>query len=114
MRGSLSTSSTPSAASGPRRLDLRLQSDPAQVAGARRAVERFATSAGFGDAVQSDIGLCVNEALANIIRHAYGNAGGQPIAITADYSLDGAGAPAALRVTIRDWGTGVNPAALPD
>lgn len=94
------------------RLELRIESNPARVAEARRAVEQFAARAGFSDAHQADIGLCVNEALANVIRHAYSCVPGRPILITAE--CDTLALPnTQLRVTIRDWGNGRNPTTLP-
>jgi anti-anti-sigma factor len=86
-------------------LELQLRSDPAQVAEVRRAVEEFARNAGFGEVRTGEIGLCINEALANVIRHAYRNIPEQPIKITVE-SLG-----RDLKLTVRDWGTGVNPAA---
>jgi serine/threonine-protein kinase RsbW len=49
------------------------------------------------------VGLCVNEALANVIRHAYNGALGRPIEVTARWASDG------LVITIRDWGNGEIP-----
>ena len=40
-------------------------------AGVRKAVEAFALAAGLAPAAIADLGLAVNEALANVIRHAY-------------------------------------------
>jgi anti-sigma regulatory factor (Ser/Thr protein kinase) len=54
----------------------------------------------------------VNEALANIMRHAYGGAKDRPIQINAD-PVDGSGGNH-IRIAIRDWGNGVNPASLPE
>ena len=84
-----------------------MSSDPAEIAAVRHAVETFAASAGLDERAVADVGLCVNEALANVIRHAYGGQRGRPIAIVA-HCQDGA-----LTVTIRDWGNGVNPESLP-
>jgi len=81
-------------------LHLDLLSDPAAIAPARRAVEAFATQHGFGDRAVSEIGLCFNEAVANIIRHAYEGRPGQPIAI--DCHVDASG----LTLSLRDWGNG--------
>ena len=97
----------------PRVLRLRLTGDTAYVADARRAIERFSAEWGFNEAAQADLGLCVNEALANVIRHAYAHANAKPIELSAEYLPAGDSAPAALRVTIRDWGNGRNPASLP-
>lgn len=84
-----------------------MKSDPAQIAPVRKAVERLAADAHFDDRSIGEIGLCVNEALANVIRHAYGGAHDKPIVINVQCH-DGE-----LMVTIRDWGNGVNPAQLP-
>lgn len=88
-------------------VELKITSDPANLAVAREAVERLCRSAGFDEVAIGEVGLCVNEAHANVIRHAYENAIDRPILIRAEY--DGA----KVVVTIRDWGNGVNPAELP-
>ena len=56
----------------------------------------------------ADVGLAVNEAVANVIRHAYGGATDRPIVVRGECEPTGG-----VRVTIRDWGTGVNPLAQP-
>lgn len=103
-------------------LRLEVPSDPAVLAGVRRAVEAYTGQAGFDAKAVGDVGLCVNEAMANIIRHAYRGAGSRPILITADFlAAPAAGnrsdrtdyGPARLTVTIRDWGNGFNPSSLP-
>jgi anti-sigma regulatory factor (Ser/Thr protein kinase) len=88
-------------------VDVTIQSDPANIAAVRRAVEEAAASAGLDERSVAEVGLCVNEALANVMRHAYGGATDRPIWLAA-HSQDGG-----LVVTIRDWGNGVNPASLP-
>ena len=85
-----------------------MESNPARVAEARRGVEQFAARAGFSDTQQADIGLCLNEALANVIRHAYSCIPGRPILITVE--CDTLTTPTEIRLTIRDWGNGHNPA----
>src|SRR4051812_34676312 len=89
------------------RIRLNILSDPANLAGVRRAIEKLCAENGFGRQACDEIGLCVNEALANVIRHAYGGATNRPIEISAEVG-DGA-----TRIIIRDWGNGVNPAELP-
>src|SRR6476620_9360759 len=89
-------------------ISLRIQSDAADVPAARHAVESFYESHGFDKQACEDVGLCVNEALANIIRHAYKEQTGRPIQIEASLSSD-----AELTIKIRDWGSGVNPEELP-
>jgi anti-sigma B factor antagonist len=69
----------------------------------RQAVEKLCASSGFATRACDDVGLCVNEALANVIRHAYAGATDKPIDISAQVKGD------SLHVTIRDWGSGVRP-----
>ncbi len=85
----------------------RINSDPANIAPVRRAVEAFAAKCNFDEPSRHDIGLCVNEALANVIRHAYQNAADQPILITADF------ADPLMHITIRDWGKSIDASKLP-
>ena len=84
----------------PGELHLELSSDPAMLAGSRHQVEAFATSQGFGEVATGDVGLCVNEALANVIRHAYGSQPDRPIRLDAKIEDQ------ALMILIRDWGNG--------
>jgi anti-sigma regulatory factor (Ser/Thr protein kinase) len=86
-----------------RQMQLNIASDPASVADVRRAIEQFSGRHGFDRASSDEIGLCVNEALANVIRHAYGGRTDRPIVVRAEYG-DGT-----LRISIRDWGSGVDP-----
>jgi serine/threonine-protein kinase RsbW len=87
---------------------LKILSDPANLATVRQAVESLCAEQGFEKPACDEVGLCVNEALANVIRHAYDGATDRPIEITA-YLLG----PMALRIAIRDWGNGVDPSTLP-
>jgi anti-sigma regulatory factor (Ser/Thr protein kinase) len=86
----------------------RILSDPAAVAPLRRELERFCADAGFDECTVGEIGLCVNEALANVIRHAYHDRHDQPIQVVAKYDAN----RRELTVAIRDWGSGVNPDKL--
>lgn len=88
----------------PGELHLDLTSDPHMLATSRRDVEAFVAAHGFGEVAVGDIGLCVNEALANVIRHAYGGDHSKPIVVEAklDPGIDGA----PLVITVRDWGDG--------
>lgn len=86
---------------------MRVTSSPAAITQVRRAVEAFAADCGMTEKAIADVGLCVNEAMANIIRHAYLGAEDGRIELAAELR-DGE-----FCVTLRDWGTGVNPAALP-
>jgi serine/threonine-protein kinase RsbW len=87
---------------------MRFESDPANIGVARRAIEAFACGCGFDDRSSGEMGLCLNEALANIVRHAYHGAEDQPIALV--LRCDGE----SLQVTIRDWGAGDDPEAGPE
>lgn len=84
----------------PPELRLRITSDPANLAPVRRAVEDFSAACGFREEARGQIVLCVNEALANVTRHAYGGAADRPVHLEATFH-DGL-----LRITIRDWGCG--------
>ena len=86
---------------------VKTTSNTAELAPVRRQIESFCHSVGFDDRAVGEIGLCVNEAMANIIRHAYRGEDGHPIEITATQA-DGK-----LMISLRDWGTGSQPGPLP-
>ncbi len=88
-------------------LSLEITSDPARLAPVRRAVEAFSTACGFDDKAMGDIGLSVNEAVANIIRHAYGGQLDRPLKLDAKF------AGVDLEIKIRDWGNGKDPSNVP-
>src|SRR5436190_18810483 len=88
-------------------LRLKITSDPATLASTRRAVEMFAAQCGFDETARGEIGLVINEALANVIRHAYQGATDQPIELSAQKTDDG------ICLTVRDWCLGVNRLDLP-
>ena len=92
------------------RLELHLASHTVELSRSRKGIEQFAATHGFDETAQAQIGLCVNEAMANVIRHAYGGATGKPILVVSEYRET---PTTALRITIRDWGHGKNPADLP-
>ena len=99
----------------PRELRLNVTSDPANLATVRRACEAFCRDCGLSEAAAGEVGLVVNEAMANITRHAYGGAADRPIDILCEElpAEQGGGGGGGVRVAIRDWGSGVNPASLP-
>lgn len=88
-------------------LRLNITSDPANLADVRKAVESLCVQGGFEESAAGEVGLCVNEAMANITRHAYGGAKDRPIEVRADCSDN------KVRITLRDWGNGVDPTTLP-
>ncbi len=96
----------------PQPLRLRVQSDTSTLAPARRAIEAYTASAGFDDAAVAEIGLVVNEAMANVIRHAYANQPDKPIELEVE-SVSEPHHGIVLRLRMRDWGNGVNPDCIP-
>jgi anti-sigma regulatory factor (Ser/Thr protein kinase) len=84
-------------------LHMRFESHPQHIAPARVAVEQLCAEGGFERRACEEIGLAVNEALANVTRHAYGNAPDRPIELTARVGPDG------LELKLRDWGSGTHP-----
>ena len=97
------TATTPA----PRRIELNVQSDPANLAPVRKQVEGLAEANGFSAKAVAEIGLCLNEAMANVIRHAYGNRYDRPVHVVGNVD------DREITITIRDWGTGVDPSGLP-
>ena len=105
------TSSRPASGSpAPRRLELKVESHPANLAAVRKAIETLATDGGFDEKSVAEIGLCVNEAMANVIRHAYGGRKDRPVHVAARIEPAQGGR---IVITIRDWGNGVDPSCLP-
>lgn len=84
-------------------LHLETISDPARLAPTRRAVEAFCASCNMDGLAVAEVGLCVNEALANIMRHAYAGAIDRPIRLEARFFDQ------TLVITLRDWGIGIVP-----
>lgn len=82
---------------------LRFQSSTANLSRARKAVEKFCENTKLDQPARDEIGLVVNEALANVIRHAYGNATDRPIEMKMEPYHDG------ICLQIRDWGNGTDP-----
>jgi anti-sigma regulatory factor (Ser/Thr protein kinase) len=80
---------------------LKIISDPATLASTRRAVELFAAQCGFDETSRGEIGLVVNEAIANVIRHAYQGATDQPIELTAQRTDEG------MSISMKPGGVGL-------
>ncbi|MDB5290189.1 MAG: anti-sigma regulatory factor [Phycisphaerales bacterium] len=90
-----------------RHLRLQTTSDPALLAPVRRALEGFCAASGFDDKAVGEVGLCLNEAMANITRHAYEGAIDRPVIVEAQFSDN------TLVLSLRDWGNGRDPSAAP-
>jgi anti-sigma regulatory factor (Ser/Thr protein kinase) len=90
-------------------LEANFNSDATHLAAVRTAIESLCTEGGFDAKATGEIGLVVNEAIANVIRHAYGSVSNMPIHLKAQ--LKGNGPATEIEVTIRDWGNGKSPTA---
>ncbi|MCG3181668.1 MAG: Serine-protein kinase RsbW [Phycisphaerae bacterium] len=92
---------------------VRILSDPKYLCVARSAAERFCTLAGLDAASSHAVGLALDEALANVIRHGYEGRCNQPIHIEFDRVEPGPEGPdPALRIRIRDYGCQVDASAI--
>ena len=90
-----------------RGLILRFQSSTANLSRVRKAIERYCENTKLEPSARDEVGLVVNEALANVIRHAYSNKKDQPIELRAEVYHGG------LKLHMRDWGNGINPTGKP-
>lgn len=79
-------------------LQLSFCSDPKELHDVRDRVERFVLDAGMGDEDALNVVLAIDEALTNVIRHAYDGKHDQPIDITV-VPMDNE-----LSVIVRDYG----------
>ena len=97
-------------AAGPgkiREIHLNTTSDPSTLAPTRIAIEDLAKQIGFDEKTVWNIGLCVNEAMANITRHAYAGRTDGKVEVTAKPDHGG------ISITLRDWGSGKDPSKMP-
>lgn len=90
-------------------IKLSIASTPAHLPVVRAAVKSVCKLMGFDEIARSDIVLAVDEALANVIKHAYQGANDKPIEITL---RSVGGDKTALQIELRDWGRQVAPAAI--
>jgi len=91
-----------------RPIRLTIFSSPTHLAVVRGAVEGLCRSVGFGDECVTRVVMSVDEAISNVIRHAYGGAEGEPIEIELDWTAARDG----VRIGIRDRGRAVEPDAI--
>lgn len=89
---------------------MRVVSHPLHVAAVRAAVERACGDMGFDHECAAQVGLCVHEALANIIEHAYEGRHDRPIDVeigpSTEKQVEG------IRLVLRDYGRPVDPGQL--
>ncbi|MFQ6048063.1 MAG: ATP-binding protein [Phycisphaerae bacterium] len=92
-------------------VELSIPSSPKSLAIVRGAVERMARLEGFSESEVGGIVLAIDEALANVIKHAYRGACDRPIKIRLE-AVTGCDGQAGLQVTVRDFGLQVDPASI--
>lgn len=92
--------------SRPERIELKITSHPDNLRNVRKQVEKFARSIGMSSEMSDAVGLALNEALANVIRHGYDGATDRPIIVSAEHG------EGELRVVIRDWAKPFDPSLL--
>jgi serine/threonine-protein kinase RsbW len=85
-----------------------IKSDPAKLRDVRNELESFTKSIGMADEASHAVGLVLNEALANIIRHGYDGAVDKPIQVTAQKNEN----EHELKIIIRDWAKPFDPAMV--
>jgi len=107
MQGNPETSDEVAITRAPGRIVLKMLSNPATLRPVRLAGEEFCRQSGMTPTQVEEIGLCVNEAVANVMRHQYHGDEKKPIEVTFSVT-DGH-----MNVDIRDWGTPFDPNRLP-
>jgi anti-sigma regulatory factor (Ser/Thr protein kinase) len=95
-------------------LKLELHSNPEALCLVRATLERAAEALHFQEAERRAIVRSVDEALANVIRHAYGGKGGLPIAVTVRRlrKLRDGAQSLGIEVLLEDTGVAVTSAKL--
>jgi serine/threonine-protein kinase RsbW len=84
----------------------KITSNPANLRVVRAELEEFARTAGMDIESTHNVGLVLNEALANVIRHGYDGATDKPIVVTAENVGNN------LELCIRDWAKPFDPATI--
>lgn len=89
-----------------RQVELKIESDPQALRSVRERTSAIAKAIGFDEEATGGIVLAVDEALANVIRHAYRGEPGHPIDISAAATeKDGR---SGIEIIIRDYGPPVD------
>ena len=86
---------------------MLIQSDTANLAQVRVVVETLGTECGFDQKECAAMALAVDEALTNVIRHAYGGEPNKKIEIAIE-QLNATNDQQGLRICIRDFGKTVD------
>ena len=87
-------------------LDMRILSKPHCISAVKSAIEAMALAMGMKENDGADTALAVHEALANVIKHGYGNKPDQPIQIRVSYQTYQA--RKAIQVVIEDESNQIN------
>ena len=90
-------------------IKLSIASTPAHLPVVRAALESVCKLMGFDEPTRGDIVLAVDEALANVIKHAYHGDNDKPIEVTLQSVGGDVGS---LHIELRDWGEQVEPASI--
>jgi len=90
---------------------LTIRSTPTDLPKVRTEVESLCRTLGFPQEVAGHVMLSVDEALTNIIRHAYGGSEDRPIDIELAPLFENS-APTGLRIRLRDYGQRVDLARI--
>ncbi len=91
-------------------VEMRILSTACHLPVVRAAMEKICDMSGFDPDTAGRVVLSVDEALANIIRHAYDNAEDQPIEIS--IQVTGSSPQRVLRIRLRDYGKDVDPSQI--
>jgi anti-sigma regulatory factor (Ser/Thr protein kinase) len=105
-KGSLPEPLPIQSASGPLKFQMLLASDPRLLPVVRSTVSELAAALGFGEAECRSITLAVDEALSNVIRHAYRNECNHEIELNCQAQAD------SLEFTFVDRGEPADPARI--
>ena len=95
----------------PRRpVKVSIRSSPAHLPIVRAALEKMCEMLGFDGKSAGAVVLSVDEALTNVIRHAYDGDNDQPIDV--DLVPIGQDPPLGLKICLTDWGKQVDPSRI--
>ena len=93
-------------------IKIEITAHPEFLCVARSAVRKANELAGLADKDIDSVTLAVDEALTNVIRHSYGGPCSKPIIIRYQIIPAQDLHPAALEITIRDFGRQVDPKSI--
>ncbi len=93
-------------------IEITMVSDPSNIGVVRVAVEEYCAKHGFSEEQTGQIGLAVNEALANVIEHGYEGSVCELIHIAMMMVEESEDGGASLKLVIRDHGKQVDPRCI--